>query len=888
MSKSFYICIVADHTNPDGGKVKGRDIYLSLMSKNAWGLHPTVASRAKLKKGDGVVFYLGGNYEFLGTAEVASEPYQDKTGKSKDWYLNTDTYRVDLENIDVWSRPKPIKPLLGLLSFVKNAVVWGAYLQGGIRKITDADFKCISESTDYRSIITETETSLASFLSGVDFTATQFAPHALDNPAIVKIRAIIENVESGWRIPNFQRYFDWDKEAIRSFLESIFNDYYVGAFLLWKSSEEAPSELELIPIEGVENSKSRTEYIILDGQQRMTALYYAIKSPHHSPEGLTKKCYYYIDFKTYLEKGESEGIIKVENEILGNEQAFERLWFPLNKLENYSQWINDLEDYLNATQASTDPDKIRNLRRTIEKRLAHIWNDFGIPYVVLPKTMRLAQVADIFERINTKGKPLSVFDLLIARLLKYKIELRKLWVAASQQNVLIKRYGKKVEKIKIYIFQIISLLYHPANSVKRKDVLNIYENLSLNSSSEFDDFWKTGVFSLEASLSMLENLRDGFGVRSESDVPFLPMVPVLAALLNEAGRRENKAVCYEKIRQWYWSAVFTNAYSSGADTQMTADFKDVVTWFDDETSIPRVVRQARKEVDSLDLLEITQAGNAIYRGVLCLIAMQGAYDFESGLTLENSRENDKDHIFPRSVSHGFGRHPNVESVLNMTWLSKATNIRKSAKKPSAYIPDFITAKYNGDELAFKEKLKGHFIDDEAYDCLAKDDFDGFVAARNKLIKREIKKQIGGESRFEAALEEEPVKLVDDLEAKIRKFLDAKLTEAHGPNYWNNLSSGVRQRVEEKLKQRVKRHPNSSNDMPCLEKLSFCDIMDYSEIVLSNWIIFEKAFGSKAEVEKHFLNLKEYRNALKHGRTMNNIERKQGEASLEWVYLIVNS
>ena len=127
-----------------------------------------------------------------------------------------------------------------------------------------------------------------------------------------------------------------------------------------------------------------------------------------------------------------------------------------------------------------------------------------------------------------------------------------------------------------------------------------------------------------------------------------------------------------------------------------------------------------------------------------------------------------------------------------------------------------------------------------------------------------------------------------MEAKIRKFLDEKLTEGQGSNYWSKLSSGVRQRVEEKLKQRVKRHPSNDNDISCLERLSFCDIMDYSEIILSNWSIFEKTFGSKAEVEKHFLNLKEYRNALKHVRAMNNVERKQGEASLEWVYLIVNA
>src|ERR1039458_10662430 len=63
-------------------------------------------------------------------------------------------------------------------------------------------------------------------------------------------------------------------------------------------------------------------------------------------------------------------------------------------------------------------------------------------------------------------------------------------------------------------------------------------------------------------------------------------------------------------------------------------------------------------------------------------------------------------------------------------------------------------------------------------------------------------------------------------------------------------------------------------------------MDYAQIVLKNWQVFEGAFGSRGEVERHFLNLKEYRNALKHAREMNTVERKQGEASVEWLVKIL--
>jgi uncharacterized protein with ParB-like and HNH nuclease domain len=57
----------------------------------------------------------------------------------------------------------------------------------------------------------------------------------------------------------------------------------------------------------------------------------------------------------------------------------------------------------------------------------HIREEFEIPYIILPTSMELSQVTDIFERINTMGKQLDAFDLLIARLSNYDIDLRQLW-----------------------------------------------------------------------------------------------------------------------------------------------------------------------------------------------------------------------------------------------------------------------------------------------------------------------------------------------------------------------------------------------------------------------------------------------------------------------------
>ena len=147
---NYHICIIADHLGEDGDRILGEKIYHSLMHKSVWGLHPRTANRANFHKGDFLIFYLGGKHQsFLGTAVTTSVAYLDKKKSSQSLFLNPGTYSVDLKNIDVWERPKPIRPLLKQLTFIKNIEHWGPYLQGGVRKISEFDYKVIIESENY-------------------------------------------------------------------------------------------------------------------------------------------------------------------------------------------------------------------------------------------------------------------------------------------------------------------------------------------------------------------------------------------------------------------------------------------------------------------------------------------------------------------------------------------------------------------------------------------------------------------------------------------------------------------------------------------------------------------------------------------------------------------
>ena len=586
------------------------------------------------------------------------------------------------------------------------------------------------------------------FLSTINFNSDKFVERSNKNPEsrYIKINRIIENCESGeWVIPNFQRYFAWTKEDIKDFLRSIFLDYYVGSLLLWDARKGA--ELDVIPVSGVnENQNLIKNSIVLDGQQRITSLYYAIMSPDISLIGDSKKQrrYFYIDFSEHFTSDESDNLIRVFHEKIDVDESYKKMLFPFYNLKEHYQWVFGFEKYLRK-QASLDEEKILYLRRSIDEKLRYFYNGYEIPFITLPDDRSLAQITDTFEKINSSGKQLDVFELLIARLSKYKIKLRNLW-EGSQKNLKIAEYERRkgATKLPINILKSMALCFSKSRSCKRKDILDIY--LSMGTTKEdFEHKWELMTkYTLEA-ISLLENTKDGFGVTVSEELPFEPMIPILASLLREIDYRFKNVQkkCFDKLQNWYWTSVFSVGYSSSVDSKTTSDFNEMVEWFTNDELIPKSIRKFRMDYPVLlDLKSVEQSSNAIYRGILCLIALKGGYDFDKNRSVQNKKYQ-KDHIFPKSK---FKKYENINSILNMTWLTADTNNPiKTGKSPSEYIEETIRDKYDGNEREFLETLESHYINENAYEYMKDNNFEKFIDEREKTLLDAVREKIGAEA-----------------------------------------------------------------------------------------------------------------------------------------------
>lgn len=166
----------------------------------------------------------------------------------------------------------------------------------------------------------------------------------------------------------------------------------------------------------VKKEDLRPDLIILDGQQRITSLYYAIKAPVFALKGSKIPLYFYINFSKFFKQNETGEIVETLSRKLTREESFKKMLFPFYELETYTRWVDGFEDFMLSSLNSENSDKIRQIRRIIDKKLKHILDGFEIPYISLPGNIELPQITDIFEKINTTGIKLNAFDLLIARL----------------------------------------------------------------------------------------------------------------------------------------------------------------------------------------------------------------------------------------------------------------------------------------------------------------------------------------------------------------------------------------------------------------------------------------------------------------------------------------
>ncbi|RLB14371.1 MAG: hypothetical protein DRG35_05460, partial [Deltaproteobacteria bacterium] len=129
-------------------------------------------------------------------------------------------------------------------------------------------------------------------------------------PDHISLNTLVSRLKEGrFVIPDFQREFEWQPWDIKDLMRSIFLDYYIGSLLLWKGKKENFNSLSCEIIYGFDNKTGQLswdygpgnpEYIVLDGQQRLTALYYAFVAPNVALPNRKNRAVYFVHVDKFM------------------------------------------------------------------------------------------------------------------------------------------------------------------------------------------------------------------------------------------------------------------------------------------------------------------------------------------------------------------------------------------------------------------------------------------------------------------------------------------------------------------------------------------------------------------------------------------------------------
>jgi hypothetical protein len=572
-------------------------------------------------------------------------------------------------------------------------------------------------------------------------------------------------VEGKLQLPDFQRGWVWDDEHIRSLLVSIARSFPIGAVMLLETGGE--TRFQVRPVEGIDlppNSARLAEELILDGQQRLTSLTQVLKldKPVATRDGKKRELHlhYYFDIEKALEGPESlaDAIVavderrtlrsdfgrKIDLDLSTRDKELAAFHFPCSQILNSDEW----EQFLSENA----PDKLVRFMK-FRRQVVEPFRSYMLPVISLKKETSKEAVCLVFEKVNTGGVPLSVFELVTATWAADGFNLRDDWFGTRGHAGRHARLSKRplLRDLQPTDFlQGVSLLHSSERrahdiaagrsmkeaagvTAKREHILE----MPLAAYQKWSD-------DLTKGFEQAERFLRSEGFHHPKFLPYRTQLTPLAAVLARLGERWLEPQIKAKLARWFWCGVFGELYGGAVETRVALDVQQLMAWI--ETSAapePGTVQAASFNPNRLDTLR--SRTSAAYRGLYVLLQREGACDFfwkarMIDLDLDDVKL-DIHHIFPVKWCEQNGIAPRVfNAIVNKTAISYKANRMIGGKAPSQYLEQIQThAQVQLGDVEMNDILSSHVIDPA---LLRADSFETFYAARKAALLGLVERAMG--------------------------------------------------------------------------------------------------------------------------------------------------
>ncbi|PZO36758.1 MAG: hypothetical protein DCF19_20485 [Pseudanabaena frigida] len=585
-----------------------------------------------------------------------------------------------------------------------------------------------------------------------------------------RLATLLDDIVAGKiQLPDFQRGWVWDDEHIRSLLVSIARAFPVGAIMLLESGGDA--KFKTRPVEGVDLTKitpNKLEKLILDGQQRLTSLTQVLmfKEPVKTRDSKKKliERYYYIDIELAMSGKENyeSAIIsidadRIQRENFGRdikldlstpEKEYENFFFPCNQILDHDAWERGLINH--------NKDKFFRYME-FRTQVIEVFKHYDVPVIELSKKNTKEAVCLVFEKVNTGGEPLTVFELMTATYAADNVNLRDEWFGNRQENI----EGIQPHLRKQNLLREIQ----PTEFLQGLTLLNSWDRRKEDINAGKTGKQVTGVTAkreavlslpLDAYKKWKQPLIDGYWkaakfLRQESffstnDLPYRTQLVPLASVMALLDDRWLQHKVYEKIARWFWCGILGELYGGAVETRMALDIQELIDWIEGSDKEPSTIRDANFQPMRLETLR--SRNSAAYKGINVLLQREGAKDFFWKIAIKDLDENDWEerkldihHIFPKSWCERQGIPASrYNSIINKTPISFKANRTIGGKAPSDYlnhIQNHPSVQLNEEDM--NAILMTHYIDPTT---LRQDDFEGFMLSRQRKILNKIESAMG--------------------------------------------------------------------------------------------------------------------------------------------------
>ena len=525
------------------------------------------------------------------------------------------------------------------------------------------------------------------------------------------VSLIHDITEGNTKIPQFQRDFVWPIQKSASLIDSVIKGYPIGTFTFWKTTEtlRAVKNLGGQPLREPQ-AGAPVDYV-LDGQQRLTSLYACFKGLRvvrkQKEEDFSNL---YID----IEAEESAPIVVTEKE------------------ENASEYrYIKVVDLLSAdfTQLAKYPQKFHEKMVGYQKMIT----SYQYPIVEIMNAP-IDVATEIFTRINTSGKELSLFEIMVAKTYDDKP------FGSEKHFDLSKRYKKLIEDLEqvgyetisdATVLQVIAIIIQ--GECKRQNILKIEKQ-------KFIDSWKDAVDAIEKAV---EYFRGYYGIPVSKLLPYNALIVPFAYFFFKHKDKPNNKDMRDRLNDFFWRCSLSGRYSSGVESKLAQDIKKIDKILNGE--LPSYDSPIDASEEFIKNNGGFSTGRSYIKAILCIYAYHQPKSFNDNsiVTIDNNwlkQANSKNyhHFFPKSW---FAKPKEndfyINHILNITIVDDYLNKREiGAKPPSKYMEKFERGNPN-----IKKTMETHLIGDFDSFGIVDDDYNKFFDERAKMVSKEIRKRI---------------------------------------------------------------------------------------------------------------------------------------------------